>query len=58
MDPYFQVADPLVYNTGPFSKTCDNFNDVGITKIEIYKKKLGLQRKGWLWLLADTIESI
>ena len=46
MDPYFQVADPLVYNTGPFSKTCDNFNHIGITKIEIYKKKLGLQRKG------------
>ena len=57
MDPYFQVADPLVYNTGTFSKTCDNFNDVGI-EIEIYKKKLGLQRKRWLWLLADTIESI
>ena len=57
VDPYFQVADPLVYYRGRNSTTCDNFNDAGITNIEIYNKKLGLQRKIWLWLLADTKEA-
>ena len=42
---YFQVAYPLFYYRGRNSTTCDNFNDAGITNIEIFNKKLGLQRK-------------